>query len=564
MFRRRQRVTRRRQGMIEETKSEINQLNQHLARIAPRPPPGRGRSRARGRRIPPQQWWAPRPYWGPPRRAPPRRRQAARQSIALARRRPNRKGEKPGTSGVNNDPVLSWDPLANKSPVPVVNAVGPVTQTPAMVRTPITTSPPSVSVPAVKISPDGTTSNVNALVGGKDTGTVMLHMTSTDTGQAGLLMQGTAVQENVAPSDPQPKFEFLGAVETKPITFPKLHSDTSPGNIPQSTSDGRMAEYLRNVTDQLSIGGTMRVLRIAAGVELPASGSAGYANFKNIIDYVQSHPATATYSGNQLTEGKGIVALPVDQTQYQSFVDFNAMSSACHMNKDRSYGSQWFKEVKVLSEAVGFHHGKAHHFPSQAALNAHRANTGVSVGSGLAAVRAAHALGSWPEVTEADLSEQDYVDLQDMTALETYINQAANPAMSNILILWEPRGQTNVSPDESTWQSGAFSNGINLVTENDFTVQNTYELTIGSQRLAKYEPNSLLNSLAKPAPVIPLAEMNQKRHVAEQTGSFMYDVGNMAHQIASSIQGGLRWGAKNLPGIIADGAKIGGMLAPFL
>lgn len=483
--------------------------------------------------------------------------------MALSRRRPNRAGAPgPKPTGVNSNPVLNWDPLANKEAPPVTSSVGPVTPTPAMVRVPITTAEPSVTVPAVKVLPDGTTEDVQALVGGKDTGTVVLHMTSSDTGQAGLLMQGTAFQ--VPPGAGGGGYEFVGAVDTKPITFPKLHSDTSPGNIPQMTSDGRMSEYLRNVTDQLSIGGTMRVLRIASGVELPGTGWEDYDNFQNIIDFVQSHPATATYSGNQLTQGKGIVALPVDQSQYQAFEEFAPLSSACHLNKARSYGSKWFKEVKVLAEAVGYHHGEAHHFPSQAALQAHRLATGVSIGTGLAAVRAAHALGSWPEVKEADLSDQDFVDLQDMTALEAYVKQAKNPAMSNILVLWEPRGQASISAGESTWPEGSFSQGINLVNENDNVTQNTYELTIGSQRLAKFEPNSLLNNLARPAPVITMQEMNTRRHQAEQTGSFMYDVGNMAHQIANTVQGGLAWGANHLPGMIANGRKIATMLAPFI
>lgn len=83
---------------------------------------------------------------------------------------------------------------------------------------------------------------------------------------------------------------------------------------PDSALTARLSVRLRNISPALEVAGQCYSLNMASGLGLLTQD-----NWVNLIDYVESHPRTVTYSAHELRSCRQWNAHPVDQSAYHRF-----------------------------------------------------------------------------------------------------------------------------------------------------------------------------------------------------------------------------------------------------
>jgi hypothetical protein len=239
----------------------------------------------------------------------------------------------------------------------------------------------------------------------------------------------------------------------------------------------------------------------------------------SLIQFILGHPDTATYSGNQMTTGKALACIPVNQSDYMDYTTYYGAPS--DLGPDDWEGGSNYKYAKSLMVATGFD-GKKYRYGQE---YGHLAGISAA-GNGIDAVRKAAAQQSSHSDADltgvAQLTATDLRAIQAATAVDAFLSKVQDPDMSVALLMFEPR----VSQEKV----------------------NSYELTVGQNQLCRFGPNSLLNSLARPAPIAPLASHNAARAAGQSTKSFLTEVGDVAAKIGHA--GAQVWGAAKTIGRI--------------
>lgn len=366
-------------------------------------------------------------------------------------------------------PFYSWDPLTASGPPSEIFASGASTYVPIVMRTQLST--------AVSAKPADVPANINTP---SYFGYTVLVATSSKSGIACVSLS-LKWDNTLAPAGQK----WVVAVD--PAVFPKLTSWNSNNELPESSRSGKFGYYIRNTTDQFTLGGTIRSLRLNVGVDLPPANSVIDPNasggvWTGLIQFILGHPDTATYSGNQMTTGKALACIPVNQSDYMDYTTYYGAPS--DLGPDDWEGGSNYKYAKSLMVATGFD-GKKYRYGQE---YGHLAGISAA-GNGIDAVRKAAAQQSSHSDVDltgaAQLTASDLRAIQAATAVDAFLSKVQDPDMSVALLMFEPR----VNQDKV----------------------NSYELTVGQNQLCRFAPNSLLNSLARPAPIAPLASHNVAR-----------------------------------------------------
>lgn len=321
------------------------------------------------------------------------------------------------------------------------------------------------------------------------------------------------------PSGPSPTPQSQVGV-IYPYIFPKVTSSDT-GNLPTSARPARYGYRFRNTTDQLKLGGTVRVLRLSTGVALPTGDNSSpewARQFDDIVAFIKSHPDTAQYSGNQLVEGNGQAAVPSNQTKYMDYdpwiptpADAGGAGTAVfdpftgntdmphttlnpHLNADFKGGPNhaYVEQLRKTGHATY----RIEDYVSQ--QTSRRRPTGtLTLGDPVPAT----ANGTFLQL-DSDL--QQTVFAADST--DAYIKSCLDPAMSVQLVLFERRPQDS---------------------------QNTYDFTFGAQYMARYPANNLLQTIARKNPTAPLPVVNKMRSAGEKTKSFLTQISDVGFEVSN-------------------------------
>jgi len=116
----------------------------------------------------------------------------------------------------------------------------------------------------------------------------------------------------------------------KQCTFrtPQLSSTTAaPNLLPTSILATRASVRVRNITNNMNVGGDVRVLRQSVGFDFPdqlpgATDAQKRAAFDNLCEGVRTSAATTTYTGNTLRASHQMNSIVVDQSRATAFKDF--------------------------------------------------------------------------------------------------------------------------------------------------------------------------------------------------------------------------------------------------
>jgi len=385
-------------------------------------------------------------------------------------------------------PHFSWDPLTNSNPIPEAFAVGKSTFLPMVSRNKI-------------MSKQDDTNNHTA-------GHTILAFTPSSTGIAALSMT-----MNLSTGVP---YVYIDS-----MLFPRMTENTM-GNLPTSSKDGRYGYTLRNVSDQLKLGGTVRSLRLQTGIVVPTIGDSTFSvdTWNTLCNFIWSHPDTATYSGNQLTQGKSKASIPCDQSIYGAYTPW-VPTPASYDAKIDWLGGTRYELAMQLRAAIGQEHGDYHHQGDAAAKAA--------AGSSMAAVKNRLGHPTPSSYQGVALTPADQTALNAAATTDNLVNFLSHPSMSVCLLMIEAR------------------------LEN----QNAYEVTIGQQVSGKYEADNMLNSLAVPTKTAPIAHLNAMRAAGETTKSFLQDVGDVAKDIGRGLADAVSY----IPPILSGVSKIRGLFA---
>lgn len=467
---------------------EINQLQQkiHRMKISSKVTPKR---RARPAPAPQQPVSTQRPH----------------QTQTLVARN-NQMKSAPANPAAKVHPFYSWDPMTSTGPPSEIFSSGASTYVPAVMRTQLNTAtmekphdlPDGVSLPSYY-------------------GYTVLVSTSS---KSGIACVSLTVRWDNTPGPVGQRW----VVAVDPAVFPKLTSANLGNELPESSRSGKYGYYIRNTSDQLILGGTIRSLRLNVGVDLPPANTiidpatAGGV-WTGLIQFILGHPETATYSGNQMTTGKALACIPVNQSDYMDYTTYYGAPS--DLGPDDWEGGANYKYAKSLMAATGFD-GKKYRYGQE---YGHLAGI-TAAGNGIAAVRKAAAQQSThsdADLTGASqLTASDLRAIQAANAVDAFLSKVQDPDMSVALLMFEPR----ITIDKI----------------------NSYEITVGLNQLCRFAPNSLLNSLARPAPVAPLANHNAARAAGQSTKSFLTEVGDVAQKVGQA--GAQVWGAAKTIGRI--------------
>jgi len=120
---------------------------------------------------------------------------------------------------------------------------------------------------------------------------------------------------NSIPTDPTGKRYY---------TSPPLNN---PGGAPEAAMATRCSLRIRNITQLISQGGTVRTLRVTTGFAL-ADIEAANQDFVVFCDHVRNHERTRTYSGASLADNCQINCTVVYQPRATTFLPFENTSGA--------------------------------------------------------------------------------------------------------------------------------------------------------------------------------------------------------------------------------------------
>merc|ERR1712096_148266 len=118
----------------------------------------------------------------------------------------------------------------------------------------------------------------------------------------------TLFASNSNPGDPTGKRFY---------SSPPLQHDT-----PEAVMATRCSLRIRNITQLINQGGSVRTLRVTTGFSL-SDIEANNGNFVVFCDHIRNHERTRSYSGTQLAENAQINCTVVDQPRATTFLTFS-------------------------------------------------------------------------------------------------------------------------------------------------------------------------------------------------------------------------------------------------
>lgn len=110
-------------------------------------------------------------------------------------------------------------------------------------------------------------------------------------------------------------------VQYTPYCFSELTLDDAHKSIPDTLRPNKMTLSLTNVTDVLSRGGLLYILRCEQSFKLPDGQDANNscAAFSALVDTIKCHPCTQRIGAEELSELHMISQFPLDQSRYMSY-----------------------------------------------------------------------------------------------------------------------------------------------------------------------------------------------------------------------------------------------------
>jgi len=83
---------------------------------------------------------------------------------------------------------------------------------------------------------------------------------------------------------------------------------------PDTALCSKLSVRIRNISKAVDVAGVVRVMNIAAGIDVNGP------ELINLINYVNDHPRTRTFGASELRASRQFDTHPVDQAKYHSFV----------------------------------------------------------------------------------------------------------------------------------------------------------------------------------------------------------------------------------------------------
>jgi len=118
-------------------------------------------------------------------------------------------------------------------------------------------------------------------------------------------------------------------------------SDQLSADPPDNCIPTRCSMRIRNWTQQVGVGGIVRVLRMTTGVALSTNGLGGVTNNAELADFMESirvHARTRTYGGEELVDSHQKNCTIVDQSKSTWFTDFGVEYNNSNLPWARALG----------------------------------------------------------------------------------------------------------------------------------------------------------------------------------------------------------------------------------